>query len=243
MIPRRIIGLLRKAPTFIRRLIRLLPSECFICKNWTEQAFCADCLIKYHKTIPRCHTCARPLSVNVQCGACLHKTRKLKSCLSVFSYESPWSEVLWKFKYGNHPILAYDFSQLMRATDGVPEILDACDYLLPIPSSNTQLKNRGYHQTLLLAEQLAPEKIAKHLLMRQKKALAQFQLKRKDRLINMRDVFAVPTDKLEHVLGKNILLLDDVMTTGATIDDAFRALMLAKAKSVSALVLMRTHEN
>ena len=122
------------------------------------------------------------------------------------------------------------------------EIKNADDWLIiPVPLSKNRLKERGYNQAELIAEYFSEKikiQICAGALMKTKDTPAQVSVKnRKERLKNLDGAFAVKNPEL--VEGKNIILIDDVSTTGATLREAKKTLKLAGAKKVLALVVAR----
>jgi ComF family protein len=128
----------------------------------------------------------------------------------------------------------------MRSTPFAQDAIDQAHLLIPIPLSATRLAERGFNQSLLLALQLSHSKTQRHLLLRMRHTQAQSTLKRQERLSNLTGAFAVSPLEAGAVRGHTILLIDDVMTSGATLNLAAQVLKQAGAKKVSALVLAKT---
>jgi len=105
------------------------------------------------------------------------------------------------------------------------------------------LAERGYNQSWLLARQLSPSKADAHLLLRTRDTPSQRTLPRAERLGNLAGAFAVEPLRVTQLRGKNVLLIDDVMTSGASLHTAARVLRQAGAAKVGALVLARTESS
>ena len=118
--------------------------------------------------------------------------------------------------------------------------LDAPCPFLPIPLSAERLAERGYNQSLLLARQLSPQKTQAELLLRTRHTPVQRTLPRAERLANLNGAFAVEPLRAAEVRGRTVLLVDDVMTSGASLHTAAQALREAGARHISAVVLART---
>lgn len=112
--------------------------------------------------------------------------------------------------------------------------------MLPLPLSRERLRQRGFNQALELARQLAPGKTRSDVLLRLRDTPAQSALPREARLRNVRGAFGVADGQVRTVAGQHVLLVDDVMTSGATLSGAAQALRAAGAARVTALVLART---
>ena len=131
----------------------------------------------------------------------------------------------------------------MRACLSLPAIAAQADLLLPIPPAPERARQRGFHHALLLAQALRMGlPITPHALLRLPEALGQHQALRKkqDRLRAMRGAFVLAPAQQAALQGQRVLLLDDVMTTGATLHSAAHTLLRAGAAQVSGVVLART---
>jgi predicted amidophosphoribosyltransferase len=109
-----------------------------------------------------------------------------------------------------------------------------------MPLSKQRLRSRGFNQALLLARRLAPKKTADQLLLRLRDTPAQSTLSRNERLTSLTGAFAVEPLQAKRLAGARVLLVDDVMTSGATLFDAARALRQAGATHITGLVVART---
>jgi len=111
---------------------------------------------------------------------------------------------------------------------------------LPMPLSATRLKERGYNQALLLARALEPTKTRADILLRIQDTPAQHTLKRSERLTVLNHAFAVEPLLANTLRGQRVVLVDDVMTTGASLFTAARVLKAAGVSAVTGLVVART---
>lgn len=175
-----------------------------------------------------------------QCGVCLKSPPPLDQCLTAVAYAYPWSALIQDFKFHAQPGLVRSFATLLRASPWVEPVLESADWLLPIPLSRRRLKERGYNQAWLLARQLDLAKARADLLLRIKDSPAQHTLKRVQRLSILNDAFAVEPLLAGQIKGRRIILVDDVMTTGASLHAATRVLKAAGARHVTGLVIART---
>ena len=127
----------------------------------------------------------------------------------------------------------------VRSTPWVEPALEAAELVLPMPLSKQRLRSRGFNQALLLARRLAPKKTADQLLLRLRDTPAQSTLSRSERLTSLAGAFAVEP-QAKRLAGARVLLVDDVMTSGATLFYAARALRQAGAAHITGLVVART---
>jgi len=222
-------------------LLSMLPGQCRVCHAWPAQTICESCINQFAQPQSRCRTCALPLPDSVKvCGACLKTPPALDACLAAVSYAFPWSGLIVDFKFHQQPALASTFARLLRATPWVEPALDAADIVVPMPLSNERLQSRGFNQALLLARQLARDKTDHRLLLRIRDTPAQSSLKRSDRLTLLKHAFAVDPLRVGQIKGARLVLVDDVMTTGASLTTAAKVLRAAGASHITALVIART---
>lgn len=225
----------------LARLSTALPSQCAVCHAWPAQPLCPACIGRYAQARSRCQRCALPVPEAVdRCGACIKETPPLDLCLAVVAYEYPWSGLIASYKFAPNPGWSAALAGLMRQAPGAAAVLDEADWLLPLPLSQARLRARGFNQALELARQLAPAKTRSDVLLRLRDTPAQSSLPRQQRLRNVQGVFGVAAGLEGALTGRHLLLIDDVMTSGATLHAAATVLRAAGADRVSALVLART---
>jgi ComF family protein len=218
-----------------------LPSQCAVCHAWPSRPVCDDCVHRFGQPVPRCPTCALPVPAGMrQCGTCIAKPPPLDQALAAVSYDFPWSGLVTQFKFREHTGWAGSFAMLMRSAPWVEPALDNADWLLPMPLSPARLQERGFNQAQLLARALEPGKVRADILLRVKETPPQSSLPRKERLLGVRGAYAVEPQHAAEVRGKRIVLVDDVMTTGASLHAATAVLRHAGAAHLTALVFART---
>ncbi len=248
---------------WLARAAHALPSQCAVCHAWPSQSICSACLDTFATTQTRCSRCALPLPPPLPanlvlpadptapgqaqhsprvCGTCLRQgaPAALGTCLAAVPYAYPWSGLLTRFKFRGEPGLAERLAGLMRQMPQAQTLLDNCALVLPVPLSRERLRERGFNQALLLAQALAPTKTEAHLLLRMRHTRPQSELPRAQRLQNLQGVFGLEPLRANEVAGHHVLLVDDVMTTGTSLQTAAQTLRQAGARQVDALVLART---
>jgi ComF family protein len=176
------------------------------------------------------------------CGACLREPPPLDACFAAVSYAYPWSTLVARFKFSGEPGWAESLAQRMALVPGVADEIRQADLVLPLPLAPRRLAERGFNQALLLARKLAPARTEARLLLRLRETGSQATLDRKARRLNVRHAFGVEPLRAAELHGRSVLLVDDVMTSGASLHAAADALRQAGARRVSALVLARTDE-
>ena len=218
-----------------------LPSLCHICRRWPSEPLCAPCVERFAQPAPRCPTCALTLT-QPKCRNCAEHPSPLDTCVAAVSYTFPWAGCIARFKFQADPSLARALAHLMRHAPWVEPALDAATWVVPMPLASTRLRERGFNQALELARHLAPHKTHAHTLLRRGDSAHQVGASRHERLEHVRDAFWVSPERMSAVRGQRVVLVDDVMTTGASMYEAARALRVAGAAHITGLVLARTEE-
>ena len=228
--------------TGFRQLFKL-PSVCQICHAWPSQPVCAACVERFAQPSLRCPTCALSLGAKKSHAACLNCSEQenpLDACVAAVSYAFPWSECIARFKFQADPSLAKALAELMRHAPWVEPALDAANLVVAMPLSPIRLRERGFNQAFELARHLSPHKVDAHALLRSGDSAHQVGASREDRLAQVRHTFWVAPEKIAKVRGQRVVLIDDVMTTGASVYEAARALRAAGAAHITGVVLART---
>lgn len=232
---------------------RLLPRACLLCEApCLDLPLCAHC----RDALPgrgrlRCLRCALPLSADstnptLPCPQCQQHPLALTATFALADYLPPLDRALVALKFGQQLQLARPLGGLLMehllADPAQP--LQQVDALVPIPLSGPRLAERGFNQSLQLARGMrahAPgtcPPIRTDWLLRVRDTARQSSLPRAQRQKNLRGAFSVPDP--DHVAGQRLALVDDVMTSGNTLNEAARTLLAAGAASVMALVVART---
>ncbi len=161
--------------------------------------------------------------------------------LCVGRYSGSLKETLRRFKFSNKSSYYRALGKLLALKIQNTKQLDSFDVIVPVPLHKSRQKHRGYNQAELMAEQIAKTlKIPceKNLLIKSVATNSQSMLKRTERLLNLEDAFMAVNDGL--IADKNILLIDDIVTTGSTVNQCCKALKRAGAEKVIAGVIATT---
>jgi len=228
-------------PLFFTHCRERLASRCAVCASWPSQPVCEACVARFAPPVPRCKTCALPVPEGVpQCGECLRHPPPLDACLACCDYAWPWAGQIGRFKFEGEAGWAGPMATLMRSAPWVEPTLEQADIVLPVPLAPARLRGRGFNQALELARRLAAAKVEARLLLRTRETTAQSGLPRARRLLNLKGAFALEPSRAHEVQGRRVVLVDDVMTSGASIFTAAQVLRDAGAVHVSAVVFART---
>jgi ComF family protein len=221
-----------------------LSSLCAVCRSWDTQRVCADCVARFAPVLPRCAHCALEVPAGVlACGACLNNPPPWQRALAAVDYVHPWADLLARFKFNAALDLAPALTQCLldaHQRDAAPV---APGLLLPMPLSPARLRERGHNQAWELARRIGSRlncAADAHLLLRLRDTPHQTALALSAREANVRGAFAIEPRRLAEVRGRELTLVDDVMTTGASAAEATRVLLQAGAARVQVWVVART---
>lgn len=225
----------------------LLPPQCLICRLPIDRqgALCAPCWEKIDFLgAPCCDICGHPFEFDVAeetlCGPCLARRPVYGRARAVLRYADASKDLVLGFKYGDQTYGAPAFGRwLVRAGR---ELLGDADLLVPVPLHWTRLFQRRFNQSALLAHAIAglsDVSLGVDLLVRLRRTPPQGRLGRLARRGNVQGAFALRPGREESIAGQKILLIDDVMTTGATIEACAKTLLDAGAARVDVLTLAR----
>lgn len=248
-------GLLPVAASIARRMAPPWPSRCLVCgeacvreaardERTPALDLCTACLSGLPWLRAACARCARPLPAPASaCGLCLRRPPPQAGTVAAFLYEAPLDRLLPRLKF--HQDLAAGRSlALAMAPAFAPTLADAPppEALLPLPLHRSRLRRRGFDQTLELARPLARAldlPLRPDLLRRQRATAPQSRLDAAARRRNLRDAFSVVPPRRGRALPAHVVLFDDVMTTGATVQSAAQALLRAGVARVDVWVCAR----
>ncbi len=229
--------ILTQSAELIRRALdKLLAQDCLLCAaNSGAAILCPACANDLPRLpAPHCPQCALPTPLGERCGRCLRQPPHYDATLAVFCYDFPVDKLIQSFKYAHRLALgAYFGRQLATLAQGC-----AADLLIPLPLHRQRLRERGFNQALELARpvgQICGWPIAAQLCSRTRPTPAQAGLPWREREKNVRGAFHCQAD----LTGQRIVLVDDVMTTGASLNECARTLKLHGAAQVTLLVVAR----
>jgi ComF family protein len=231
------MSILTESAEFIRRAAgKLLEQDCLLCGTASgENLLCPAC----SADLPRlsalhCPQCALPTPHGERCGRCLTKPPHFDATIASFSYEFPLDKLVQSFKYAHRLALGTWFGQHLAASAADC----TADLIIPLPLHTLRLRERGFNQALELARPISTAHgwpIDAQVCSRIRHTPAQANLPWRDRVKNIRGAFHCKGN----LTGKHIVVIDDVMTTGASLDECARTLKLHGAARVTLLVVAR----
>jgi ComF family protein len=223
---------------FGRRIGTLLfAGSCFLCRGKAAGILCTEC----DADLPRltgasCPRCALASPGGAICGRCLTQAPHYDATVAALAYSFPTDVLIQALKFRGELALAPFLAKLLeQRLDAVRRM----DFIVPVPLSDRRLRERGYNQALEIARDIARvtgAQLGIELCERVRDTPAQVDLPLAERAKNVRGAFHCP----RLVAGARIAVLDDVMTTGATLDEIAATLKRAGAARVENWVIART---
>jgi ComF family protein len=201
----------------------------------SDKDLCSACFdaLPWHNA-PQCLQCGLP-SNHIICGHCLKEPPSYDATHAALRYEFPLDAMMQQYKYGNTLQIAHLFTDLMSTH----HIMQHIDLIMPMPLHPQRLKERGFNQSLEIAKLLAKRHhlpLNYNACTRIKYTPPQASLPLKERTKNIKGAFAVNVD----LTNKRIAIVDDVMTTGASLNELAKMLKKAGAAHVECWVVART---
>ncbi len=233
-------------PTRLSRLksFLALPTQCRLCQSWQSELVCQPCLTRWRQPGMRCARCAILLPHHASdsvCQACQEAPPEFDRTIAALDYAAPWAGLLARLKFMDDTALAPMLARLLN--DAVSKHPHPVDLIVPIPLSVKRQQERGYNQAWLIARHLARlQGTAAHpdVLRRTHETQRLMNLDAEARRQQIRGAFVMNPEALRQIQGRDIALVDDVLTTGATLSEAAAVLREAGARSITAWVVART---
>lgn len=235
---------------FIHALLDFLfPPLCHICRSFIPDAgelhICPTCRDYLPLTMsPVCTICGIPFigaGGDHPCGQCLTHPPHFDCARAHLLYEGPVRDLIHSFKYNHKTHLRRPL--VLLALEGLSGFIteQALDVIIPVPLHRSRLRSRGFNQAVLLGTIFSARLSIPMLpdgLLRIRQTEPQIDLSAEERRNNVKGAFT--TGSPGHIQSKRVLLLDDVMTTGSTVDECARELRKAGASTVMVVTVART---
>lgn len=215
---------------------RALPQICFFCSDTAAEAVCEPCASRLPR-LPRevCPRCQLAAANGAVCGRCLKRPPLWEHLVAQWQYDFPVDRAMIAAKY-HHAFSVYRWAAAQRADWP----FSGHATLLPVPLAERRLQSRGYNQAQLIANEVAKRfalNVDADAVIRIRETDVQQLLNWQQRRQNVRSAFMATRS----FAGESVVLVDDVLTTGATLNELARAVLASGAARVDAFVLARVH--
>jgi ComF family protein len=212
---------------------RLFGGSCYLCRGAAAELLCAACDADLPRLGPlRCPRCALESPRGEVCGRCLGAAPHYDATVAALAYEFPADALVHSLKFRGELALAGFLARILSTRISDPNV----DCVVPVPLSASRLRERGYNQAVEIARSVSPGKLDLALCVRERDTPAQMDLPYEERRRNVRGAF-----RCTRLLpGQSVAVVDDVMTTGATLNEIALLLKRAGAARVVNWVVART---
>jgi len=216
-----------------------ISQNCVLCDQSTIDAVCQPCQQSLSTSTHACPVCAAPSQRQI-CGTCLRDQPHFDASVAAFTYQYPLDRLVRSFKFGANLTLVDFFADALAAkiSQNTNSEQPLPTRIIALPLANKRLATRGFNQSALLADALAHRltlKVAHQAMRRIRETPPQTGLSKALRLKNIKGAF----ECVANVANQHIAIVDDVMTTGATLSEAAKVLKLAGARSVTTWIIAR----
>ena len=200
---------------------------CAFCGKIDENFLCEKCNKKFEKLT----------NVHIQ----KHKNKTYAEHIYMFKYTDIRREIL-EYKFDDKAYYYKTISQVFLKNKKICEILKTYDIIIPVPIHNKRRKERGYTQSALIAKEFCKninELEYEDILIKKKNTIAQSTLNKEERLKNAIDMYKIKENKQDIIYNKNVLIFDDIYTTGATANECAKAIREANPSKVGILTIAK----
>lgn len=214
----------------------LLPGSCLLCAADSQQELlCTACqneLPQHSGT--HCPQCAEVTLDGEHCARCRKESPHFDRTIAHFRYEFPVDRIIHALKYGHQLAIAQWLGKILASHPGMSEH----DHIIAMPLHPQRLQERGFNQSSEIARAISQKlqrPLSRNLLLRSRATATQAELALKERQHNVRGAFECQAD----LTGQSVLLIDDVMTSGATLNECARVLKIHGCQRVTVVVAAR----
>ncbi len=235
---------------FLTGLIKNIPSPCALCHSDSSDGICDDCYHRYFSVqCPRCSKCANalpfhdPENENLLCGDCVKKFPSFDETIVAIDYEPPLDQLVHLLKFHANLSMAPIMGKLIVKAIGKNRRPVCPDFLIAVPLGKRRLIERGFNQSLEIAKTLSRSLKANlvfDLVERNRETEKQSTISFKERKKNVRNAFGIVEANRHLIDNSHIGIIDDVMTTGDTLEEIAALLKKAGAARITNFVFART---
>lgn len=226
------------------KIINLIyPQVCGICGKINYNAVCPKCNVHLKKQGKMDILTKEELKENS-----LEKEKFFEELIYIFKYEGQIRELILDYKFNEKSYMYKTFVNFLLKNKKIFENIKKYDKIIPVPISKKRYKERGYNQSLLIAKEISMQisyetnnniklELVNNCLIKTKNIIEQSKLNKEDRQHNIQGVYTLKNGSI--LTNKSILLIDDIYTTGSTVNECSRVLQQAKPNKIGVLVLAK----
>lgn len=216
-------------------LFYIFPKTCEFCGKIDKNYLCEDCKQNLEKS---------KIFLNEIQNYSKDKQKYFTEHAYIFSYDAIIREKLIKYKFNDKPYLSKMFYEFFRKNKKICGFLKKYDIIIPVPMTKNKLKQRGYNQAKLIAEQIAKNtddlSMNLNVLIKCKENKTQSKLNKLQRIENVKNVYKIQNERI--IKNKNILIFDDIYTTGSTCNECAKILKEAGCNEIGVITIAKELE-
>ena len=204
----------------------IYPNVCGFCNKVCKNELCSKCKVKIRNS-----------QINIIIKP---KNKYFKELISIFKYEGIIRDKILQYKFEDKAYMYNTFAKIILKNEKICGLLKKYDIIIPVPIHKKRKAQRGYNQTQLIASKISKYlkiKLCDDVLIKSKNTIAQSKLNKNKRKQNIKGAFKILNS--EKIQGKNILLFDDIYTTGSTVNECSKILTRAGAKRIGVLTIAK----
>lgn len=208
----------------------IYPQMCGICGKLAENSLCKKCEIKLKKQ-SECQI--------INNGKEL-EDKYFNELMYIFKYEGQVRKLILDYKFNEKSYIYFAFVNFLLKNEKLFENIKSYDTIIPVPISKKRFKNRGYNQSYLIANEIAKQtklELMNNCLIKTKNIVEQSKLNKEDREKNIKGVYKLQNSQL--IENKKVLLVDDIYTTGSTVNECSKMLRQGNPNEIGILVLAK----
>ena len=212
----------------------LYPPICGICEKINKDGLCPKCNLELKKQSEVSILQKEEIEENIK------KEKYFEELMYIFKYEGQVRKLILDYKFNEKSYLYKTFVNFLLKNEKIFENIKKYDKIIPVPISKKRNKERGYNQSMLIAEEIANKtnlELVNNCLIKTKNIIEQSKLNKEDRQQNIQGVYNLQNARL--IINKKILLIDDIYTTGSTVNECCKILQQANPKIIGVLVLAK----
>ena len=206
----------------------LFPQICGICEKVNTDGLCNKCKIELERLVE-----SSIIDTELE-------NRFFNELIYIFKYEGFIRKLILDYKFHEKPYMYISIVAFILKNKKIYEKLQSYDTIIPVPISKKRMKERGYNQSLLIAKQISKDvkiPLQTNCLFKTKNIIEQSKLNKEQRKQNIQNVYELKNREILN--NKQILLIDDIYTTGNTVNECAKVLQQAKPKKIDVLVLAK----
>ena len=215
-------------------LVSMYPPICGICEKINKDGLCPKCNLELKKQAEVNILQKEEIEENIK------KEKYFEELMYIFKYEGQVRKLILDYKFNEKSYLYKTFVNFLLKNEKIFENIKKYDKIIPVPISKKRNKERGYNQSRLIAEEIANKtnlELVNNCLIKTKNIIEQSKLNKEDRQQNIQGVYSLQNERL--ITKQKILLVDDIYTTGSTVNECCKILQQANPKTIGVLVLAK----